>query len=391
MDDCPELLLKQLCCTCLSQDRKLMQLCRLKEGINNLYFLLSYDSEAYREGFNKDTVNWYICWECWAVMTRISRFRSQACAAQKQLSDIVDGKTDLKLLDICLTRLAIAHKTSYDETVYSDSDLADNFIDCGPDIKAESDDDIPLSELHNTSFVDDRHSEEDTGSQERTTNVQPVYKKGKKNSNSKKKKKSSKCSSKSDSDKKFFTMTEMSEEEMRESRDKRKMAAVYAEALYKCESCIEWLKNKIDLGKHILEFHTEKPGHNQCEICLSYIKTAALAGHRTAHYTKYACAFCDAIAYSGCEILRHLKSGHSIKNVDIPGFKTKGERKTPQVLNPGSKPRRNAAMMDKRTPFGYQCTECDKYFDNKNQRWKHVQQKHREGYKLVMEINAIFH
>lgn len=60
MDDCPELLLKQLCCTCLSQDRKLMQLCRLKEGINNLYFLLSYDSEAYRvsyQSFNRPKIS----------------------------------------------------------------------------------------------------------------------------------------------------------------------------------------------------------------------------------------------------------------------------------------------------------------------------------------------
>lgn len=48
MDDSPEFVLKKLCCTCLSQDRKLTQLCRLTEGINNLYLLLSYDSEAYR-------------------------------------------------------------------------------------------------------------------------------------------------------------------------------------------------------------------------------------------------------------------------------------------------------------------------------------------------------
>lgn len=48
MDDSPEFVLKKLCCTCLSQDRKLTQLCRLAEGINNLYLLLSYDSEAYR-------------------------------------------------------------------------------------------------------------------------------------------------------------------------------------------------------------------------------------------------------------------------------------------------------------------------------------------------------
>lgn len=47
-DDCPELVIKKLCCTCLCRDRKLFQLCRINDGINNLYSLLSYDSEAYR-------------------------------------------------------------------------------------------------------------------------------------------------------------------------------------------------------------------------------------------------------------------------------------------------------------------------------------------------------
>ncbi|CAG9790458.1 unnamed protein product [Diatraea saccharalis] len=95
MDDSSELVLKKICCTCLSRDRKLSQLCRLKEGINNLYLLLSQDSEAYREGFYKDTASWHICWECWAIMRRISSFQSQACIAQRHLTGIVEGRTDV--------------------------------------------------------------------------------------------------------------------------------------------------------------------------------------------------------------------------------------------------------------------------------------------------------
>ncbi|XP_028158914.1 zinc finger protein 160-like, partial [Ostrinia furnacalis] len=326
------------------------------------------------EGFYKDTGNWYICWECWAVMTRICRFRSQACAAQRQLADIVDGRVDLKFFNICLSRLSTVHKTSYDDTILTDSDheLLENFIDCGPDIKTESDEDIPLSEFNNTSLLDDREYS-DTGSQEKT--VQPVYKKRKKNPDSSKKK-SNKNSCKVDSDKICFITTEMSIEEMLESREKRKMA-LCANAPYKCESCIEVYKSQIDLDKHFSEFHTEKGTHTRCDICMSYMPTTALPAHRNAHYLKYTCVLCDITAYSSLDMVDHLKSIHSVNATVVK--KNKDEKA--RVPNPGSKPRRKAAMMDKRTPLGYQCAECDKYFENKNQRWKHVQRSHREGYK----------
>lgn len=150
MDDNPEMVLKKLCCTCLSSDRKLFQLCRIPEGVNNLYLLLSYDSEAYREGFYKDTTSLHVCWECRAVMCRIMRFRQQACVAQRQLTSIVDGRTPIQTT--CLSRLTTNHKTTFEKKIISNSNNTqpDNFIDCGltMDIKSESEEDIPLSELH---------------------------------------------------------------------------------------------------------------------------------------------------------------------------------------------------------------------------------------------------
>lgn len=50
MEDRSIILLKNICCTCLSKGRKLHQLCRISNGINNLYLLLSLDVEAYRVG-----------------------------------------------------------------------------------------------------------------------------------------------------------------------------------------------------------------------------------------------------------------------------------------------------------------------------------------------------
>lgn len=46
MDDA-EKILKTICCTCLSVDRKLSQLCKINNGVNSLFFLLAYESNAY--------------------------------------------------------------------------------------------------------------------------------------------------------------------------------------------------------------------------------------------------------------------------------------------------------------------------------------------------------
>ncbi|XP_059047572.1 zinc finger protein 93-like [Achroia grisella] len=362
--------IKKLCCTCLCKDRKLYQLCRVSDGVNNLYLLLSFDSEAYREGFYKDTANLFVCWECKAIMCRITKFREQACIAQKELSGITDGRQNLKLDG--LSNLTFTFKHGYDKIITETKLITDNFIDCGPttDIKTESEEDIPLSELHNN-YISDTLSDIVTG---------PI--KSKVYQKRKKKIKSTKnngiyC----DSNKKYFTMNEMNEVNMMESREKRKMAAMFADAAFKCDSCIEGFKSDIDLLTHNLDLHTEKPNHIQCNICLSYIDETSITDHKKAHYYSYTCQFCDYMTYSQFEISRHLRCGHAMKNVVVSGKRKKGQRKTSVVLRPGTKPRRNQAMMDKRTPYGYLCTECNKYFDNKNQRWKHVQRHHREGYK----------
>ncbi|KAM3955992.1 LOW QUALITY PROTEIN: uncharacterized protein ACR2FA_010047 [Aphomia sociella] len=364
--------LKKLCCTCLSKDRKLFQLCRVSNGVNNLYSLLSHDPEAYREGFYKDTANLFVCWECKAVMSRISRFRQQACLAQRELSSIADGRTDGKL-DACLSRLTFAFKHGYDHTVTESVLSTDNFIDCGPttDIKSESEEDIPLSELHNN-YISDVQSDI----------VEPKTKKPKEYKNKKRKVKNTKKNGQlCDSNKEYFTINQMDEEIMLESREKRKLAAVFADAPFKCESCIEGFKTQIDLDRHNLELHTEKINSTQCSICMSYVNTSELSEHRSNHNLNYSCRFCDYVSYTQLDIERHLKTGHAMRNVPMSVTRKKGQRQTPDVVRPGSKPRRNQAMMDKRTPYGYLCTECNKYFDNKNQRWKHVQRHHREGYK----------
>ncbi|XP_052748255.1 zinc finger protein 70-like isoform X2 [Galleria mellonella] len=364
--------IRKMCCTCLSKDRKLYQLCRVSDGVNNLYLLLTFDSEAYREGFYKDAANLFVCWECKAVMCRIRMFRQQACIAQKELSSIADGRTSLKLDG--LSKLTFTYKNSYDQMITETKFLSDNFIDCGlmTDVKTESEEDIPLSELH-SNYMSDAQSD---------IAVRPNTEKPKVYTKKKKKIKGAKKNGLScDGNKKYFTINEMDEVIMLESREKRKLAVTFADAAFKCDTCIEAFKTEIGLNEHNLDLHTEKPNHTQCTVCLTYVINPTISEHKRSHYYSYQCHFCDYICYTQIDISRHLKSGHAMKNVVLPVNRKKGQRKTPEVLRPGSKPRRNQAMMDKRTPYGYLCTECDKYFENKNQRWKHVQRYHREGYK----------
>jgi hypothetical protein len=62
---------------------------------------------CFQEGFYKDTASWYICWECWAVMIKICQFRSQVCLAQRQLSDIVDGRADVSSIEYLIHSLLL--------------------------------------------------------------------------------------------------------------------------------------------------------------------------------------------------------------------------------------------------------------------------------------------
>ncbi|XP_072946932.1 uncharacterized protein [Epargyreus clarus] len=383
--------IRKLCCTCLSVDRKLFQLCKIVDGVNNLYWLLSTDLEAYKEGFFKESANLFICWECKALMNRLCGFRKQAGEAQKSLSCIEDGRTDIKYVKH-LSKLCVTKKSSYDHEIVCVKEPSQNyiFIDCGiivDNVKAESEEDIPLSELHNYSDNVNVKTEHDYVSASDSDEVETkkvVKKRSQSQKSSSKKKialrKQRKVDPYSEEYRKYYTTTQMSVEEMLEVREKKKLAPEYVDAPNKCESCIEGYKSESNFEKH-KRLHCEKSNYTKCEICLIYLRNIEVVEHRRVHFEKYCCNFCSFASCNVTEVLRHLKKDHAMQNVVVPKRWKKGERKTPFTKNPGSRPRLNKAMMDKRTPLGYRCSECDKYFEDKKQRWMHVQKFHREGYK----------
>jgi hypothetical protein len=128
--------------------------------------------------------------------------------------------------------------------------------------------------LHNT-LVDDRtySDEENSDVNIKNLEMQPTCKKKnikklnndlftKPSDNLKKKKKLRKIreireiDSIIDSNKKYFQTYSMKEEEMIESRAKRKLTAMFIDAPFKCESCVEGYKSQSDLDVHIVDVHT---------------------------------------------------------------------------------------------------------------------------------------
>ncbi|CAH2064476.1 unnamed protein product, partial [Iphiclides podalirius] len=340
------------------------------------------------EGFHKDSANLYICWECKALMSRICGFRNQACTAQKQLTMISEGQT-YKTLTV-LSNLTQSLKANYDYTfIYTSEDssmLIDNFIDCGPirDIKVESDtDDVPLAELLLNNYMTHENVEEEKTSL--SVNPKSTYLNNLNKTYQKTKSIRKKCPSETMkennvlvmSNNKYYSTSQMNEIEMAESRKMRSYAMAYSDAPYKCESCVEGFNFEIDFNRHYLDKHTERANHAECDICRTYVEKMSLPLHRKEHYLRHTCSFCDFGTSDLKNMLSHLKSDHTIKNV---GAIKKKNRSGNIVKNPGSKPRRNKAMKDKRTPLGFQCTECDNYFENKKMRWKHVQKQHRDGF-----------
>ncbi|CAH2083760.1 unnamed protein product [Euphydryas editha] len=304
MDDESEISLKSICCTCLSIDRKLAQLSRVHDGVNKLFFLLSYDSDAYEALFHKDAVNLYICWECKALMNKLCEFRNQACIAQKQLTDITDGKINLKSKRLSLSRLSPYHQTTYNKEYIANDETVDNFIDCGPDIdfiKTESDnDDIPLCDLQ---INDISYDKEPLLKIDTKLKINTATKSIKENRKKDKTKEVLIDESK-------YSKIEMLHNEMikiiEESKESRSSLDSYVNASDKCEICIEGFRNYNELEKHNLELHVE------IKKKVSKTNEPKLKGRKTSKEQSlvWPCTECDQNFDSKNKKYKHVQKFH---------------------------------------------------------------------------------
>ncbi|XP_072946934.1 zinc finger protein 711-like isoform X2 [Epargyreus clarus] len=319
-------------------------------------------------------------------MSRICGFRKQACNAQKILSGVEDGRTDMTYIKP-LSKLSVNNKTTYDQAFICNKEPIQNyiFIDCGiivDNVKAESEEDLPLSELNKQPETSQVKIEVTHRSNDLEI-IESSEKNSQISSPSKKRialRRQRKVDPFSEEYRKYYKTAQMSLEEVLEAREKKKLDPEYVDAPNKCESCVEGYKSESNFEKHKL-LHVMKSNRVQCSICLTYVRNIEIAEHRRKHFEKFCCNYCTFSSWNVLEVLRHLKSSHDMKDVVLPKRWKKGERKTPFIKNPGSRPRLNKPMLDKPTALGYRCSDCDQHFEDKKQRWMHVQKCHREGFK----------
>uniref|UniRef100_A0A2H1W5L2 SFRICE_009801 n=1 Tax=Spodoptera frugiperda TaxID=7108 RepID=A0A2H1W5L2_SPOFR len=372
------------------------------------------------EGFYRDTMSLYICWECRAVMCRITRFRLQACTALKHLSDIADGRTNKK--STCLSRLssqklneiAVTSKCMNTDNFIN---LTEDFIDCGPTvdllIKNEyDDDDIPLSELNNWSDHDPataieckdelsttipnenelsktiEHKDElskiidNRDELSKTIDNMDELSKSIDNGDELSKTIDNKdelsknvlpgVKKKRKHVKKRFSVVSIDDSELEKMRKGCRLDALYLAASFKCDSCIEIFKSEAAMNEHN-SLHLEKSNHTQCDICLVYTPTSSYTRHRQDHYLRYDCKLCKYTCLNEKAIYLHLETKHNIKE-----YSNKKIKSSKVALREDS-----TTTKLKDSSLEYKCDECDQYFGNKSARWKHVQKCHREGFECA--------
>ncbi|XP_045456205.1 serendipity locus protein delta-like [Melitaea cinxia] len=399
--------LKDICCTCLSIDRKLKKLCEIEDGINNLFFLLSCDSEAYELLCYREATDLYICWECTALLNRLSRFREQACTAQKQLQDMVDNKKHKYNLHKGLSVLSQCHQNIYNyeyllitkdenqsddeyanESIKSDSDpeflsipeIANSSNDIEEKLK-ESDikidklitydeSDAKVDESDITIGESDIKVEEpdveidelDSKINESDSQPETTHEEGTQNNLLQKNVKKKKIAIKKliVQETINYTTVKMTASEMRDSLKQRRAEQSFVDAMYKCDSCMEVYQDAESKQLHVNEAHKRLPNHKKCDICKTYVRDKWYEEHRSDHYLKFQCHYCDHVSYNVLIILKHLRVGHAVKNVPE---ELRRLRKISYLKNPGLKPWSADVTPDKKTTVGYVCSVCSEFFE----------------------------
>ena len=209
-------------------------------------------------------------------MTKTERKRRGQCT--KLQPDYTNIILLLQIQSISLSRLTSYHTTTY-QKIISESNTAstDNFIDCGltTDIKSESEEDVPLSELQ-CNWLSDNETElptidfKDELSKEELSNTKEELSNSKEElSNSKEELSMSKDTidykedlmykfkKKRKKKKSGFSTVLMNDTELEEIRNSSRLAVNFVEARYKCDTCIEVYGSQEELDGHNSSLHVE--------------------------------------------------------------------------------------------------------------------------------------
>ncbi|XP_041983878.1 zinc finger protein 845-like [Aricia agestis] len=415
--------LKPLCCACLSTDRNLVAIQGSSE-IVEVFKLLLFNYAADRI-LDTDISKQYLCWECVAIMKRISKFKKQVQNAQEHLRVLTLGSTleafDHTYLSQSLSSLECVMKTDYDR-MYLDythqdiitTDWSQQYISISEEMKPQQYDmsqslrdnitlgmasnevitmpelvvenpitgvmshivvsDPLLGETYTTTHVKGEMPELVLDS---TTPIAPVIirqpKKIKMENDDKERLKAG------------YNTLHLTESEMLELRNEDKKKVKYASAVYKCELCIIGFFNQGQVEGHFLAEHTPKPGFEACKVCYVYVATTKLTAHTDAHYTVYECRMCGRRERTSRAVTRHIaahlrpRSPHPAA-LHVDDIKKKKKKESDKELDkPPPKPGDLRKLLSKTTIVGYKCLECDMFFKTSRARKTHVARCHREG------------
>ncbi|XP_052748266.1 zinc finger protein 267-like [Galleria mellonella] len=351
-----------LCSMCLSADRKL---CRA----GNIAFI----DEISKIKLIKclDICEMAVCWECEANMKNIIAFRNKVLKAQSVIRDLMKNSVCCQPVQ-SLSRLK---PTIIDnaEIVMLQSSIdvkVENIFIEDPDVSEACD--IPLENIK-------EEDEEYVGNNEESKDI-------------------SICDENIDQN--IYTVVSLSEEEMRNERDKRRTSSRFNKCTVKCVKCVEIFSNTKCLYYHMRR-HDKDAGEFLCSICEQrFTLESEMTNHRLTHYRHYKCRICELEFHNEDLILRHHRDNHSENGYACEVCNTvyqtkrlyqlhrrskhKGRKSCPtchKELGPNTNLKKH---MLTHTSVTYECEVCNKKYRNvwslRTHRQSHNVQKNEAAY-----------
>ncbi|XP_048480281.1 endothelial zinc finger protein induced by tumor necrosis factor alpha [Plutella xylostella] len=297
-----------------------------------------------------------VCWECRALLLRLSAFTEQARRAQDLLRVYTVYTDHQKTLDLdSLSRLGCTSKNEYDCVIYTEgvikgeesvkieelkSDIT--LLELNPVPFFDSRSQSPLSQCDVTPANPDASQEPETIKYETEDDIslstlkkkkskQPVKTKkvaAKKSKKVTRKKTKAKPDTDDDDDEPSndgqeqkseqnasssfkYIVRQMSEEEFQAARTAKANTSHFKKAEFKCESCITAFFDKKRFDAHMETKHAKSLGPHECNICGTRFKKAfSLSRHTSEHYRGYRCRLCDYAHYNQSSVESHYLKEH---------------------------------------------------------------------------------
>ncbi|XP_022123375.2 zinc finger protein 2 [Pieris rapae] len=341
---------KQICCTCLSENRINYTLMQIIDGVNILYNLLSINRDAYRDTFTKDVAKLHVCWECRAVIWKIIKFKRQLCKAKKWLDSVSSDHIAIEKPRNTLSQLSTySENTNYIENFEVETQQLGDFVKVSEELPIyNSKAQLENNNISNTTKLVDIKTED----VKLEPNSIPVI---------------------NEENKEFYTIIKTHRNEI-DLEKRKKLLHINGNGIL-CHVCVQKFKDNKSLRQHIQNTHTQRKNYLQCDGCNNYIKKSLFNEHNDDHNQYYRCQLCSEILFLKKLVKQHLKVVHKKEPAEFY------VRKTPFVKNPGSKPRLYPALKDVETSRGFACPECSEYFLTKRLRYNHIQKRHRKGFR----------